>query len=117
MPSASDISDSIAPGSTEYGDRQVIEDRIQQAAVQSPTPRVPGQASGATQDRLSAGPVSELPVTDGLSVGPGTGPVRAAGVEQGQTPEQLRLIATNARNPVIRKLARDALRANLNRSA
>ncbi len=113
MPSASDISDSISPGSLEYGDRQVVEDRIQQAAVAAPAPRTPGAASSATQGKLAQGGVSDLPVTSGLSVGPGAGPSIQAGPPQGARPEQLRLIATNARNPLMRKLARDTLRATL----
>jgi len=117
MPNASDIADSIEPGSTEYGDRQVIEDRIQQAAVQRAEPRTPGAVSGATRDRLSQGPVSNLPITSGLSVGPGAGPAVSAGPLEGQDIEQFRLIAQNARNPLLRKLARDALTAIVRRGA
>ncbi len=111
MPNASDIADSIEPGSTEYGDRQVIEERIQQAASQRAEPRTPGAVSGATQDRLSQGSVSDLPITSGLSVGPGAGPSATSALGEGTDIEQFRLIATTARNPLLRKLARDALTA------
>jgi len=117
VPSASDISDSISPGSTEYGDRQVIEDRIQQAAATQAPAAPSGAINSATQDRLSRGPVSDLPVTDGLRLGPGSGPAPAAGQLQGTDFEQLRLIATEARNPLLRKLARDALTARVQRGS
>ena len=117
MPSASDISDSISPGSLEYGDRQVVEDRIQQAAIAAPAPRTPGAAASATQDRLGQGPVSNLPVTSGLSVGPGAGPSNKQMVEQSANIDKWRIMAQNGRSPVIRKMARDALRATLSRSS
>ncbi len=106
MPNASDIADSIEPGSLEYGDRQVVADRIQAASSQRNAASAPGAATAATQGRLAAGPVSDLPITDGLSVGPGAG----ADVKKSAPGEdQLRMIALNARNPLLRKIARDAL--------
>jgi hypothetical protein len=117
MPNASDIGDSIEPGSLPYGERQIVEENIQQAASQRAPAPVPGQASGLTSDRLASGPVSDLPITDGLSLGPGSGPATSGSIAAGQSPAQLRLIAQNARNPLLRKNARDALRATLNRSA
>ena len=112
MPSADDISRSISPGSTEYGDRQVLEDRIAQVVQQQAAPAVapPGAASSAGLSKLSQGPVSDLPITSGLSVGPGAGPARdpLAGVPKA---EQLRILAREARSPRIRALARDSLRA------
>ena len=117
MPNADDISKSIEPGSLEYGNRQVVEDRIQQAATQRKEPRVPGAASSATQGRLAKGPVSNLPVTAGLAVGPGASSIPVDGIASNPDVEKFRLLAVNARNPVIRKLARDALRATLSKSS
>ncbi len=117
MPNASDISDSIEPGSLEYGDRQVVTERIQQASNQRSQPATPGAATAAAQGRLASGPVSDLPVTDGLSVGPGANGLPANAVAESPDVQKFRLLALNARNPVIRKLARDALRATLSRSS
>ena len=113
-----DISDTIEPGSTEYGDRQVLEDQMRQIQQQPATrrPSTPGAVTSRAQDRLATGPVSEKPVTSGLSVGPGSGPVVEAGPEESPLMEKYRIIATEARNPYLRHLARNALRAMLNRS-
>ena len=114
MPNADEISRSISPGSTEYGDRQVIEDRIGQVVQQarSPAAATPGSASTGGLNKLSSGPVSDLPVTDGLSVGGGAGatPDPLAGVPM---VDQLRVLAEHARSPRLRMLARDALRAKV----
>jgi hypothetical protein len=111
--SADDIARSIEPGSTEYGDRQVVSDRIQQIVgqAQAPARPTPGAASSRAQDRLAGGPVSDLPVTDGLSVGPGAGPTQAPVIANTPRVEQLRVVAANARSPRLRALARDLLRA------
>ncbi len=116
MPSASDISDSISPGSTEYGDRQVVEDRIQQVVQAEPAGHVAGSSTAGAMAKLGQGPQSDLPITDGLSLGPGAGPPQDATIEGGANIDKFRLIAANGRNPVIRKMARDAIRAHLNRS-
>ncbi len=110
MASAEEINDSIEPGSLAYGDRQVVEDRIRQASQSKPAPHQPGSSSAATAQRLESGPVSDLPVTAGLSMGPGAGPMAN---EQPIIADQYRTVAENARNPLLRKLARDALRATL----
>ncbi len=112
MPSADEISRSIEPGSLESGNRQVVSDRISQIVgpgAQS-QPSQPGAASGRAQDRLGAGPVSELPVTDGLSVGPGAAPANTPQIAQSPRVDQLRIVAKNARSPRLRALARDLLR-------
>jgi len=78
VPSADDISRSIEPGSTEYGDRQVVEDRIRQISAQAqaaPPPR-DGARAQRTMDRMQTAPVSDAPITAGLSLGPGAGPSR-----------------------------------------
>ena len=117
MPNASDIADSIEPGTTEYGDRQVIEERMQQASsqAQASAPARTGATASAAQSRLASGPVSDLPVTDGLSVGPGSSPQTARNPATDPQLEKYRLLAMNARSPVLRKLARNALQASVAR--
>ena len=114
MPNASDIGDSIEPGSLPYGDRQIVEENIQQAASQRAPVATPGAVSGAGMAKLNEGGVSDLPVTAGLSVGPGAG---ATGEQTAMSPTQvqLRMLAMEARTPLLRQLARDALRATVNR--
>lgn len=113
--SGDEIARSIEPGSLEYGDRQVVEDRIRQVAMPQQAPPTPqGQTIGRSRDRMGAGPVSDLPVTDGLSVGPGAGPRRNTVMESAKV-QQLRTVAQNARNPMIKKLALDGLRAIVER--
>lgn len=114
-----DISDTIEPGSTEYGDRQVLEDQMRQIQEQGNTrrPSTPGAATQRARDRLAAGPVSDAPVTDGLSVGPGAGPQHVANPASGPLAEKYRIMATEARNPYLRHLARNALRAMINEGA
>ncbi len=118
MPSADEISRSIEPGSLESGNRQVVTDRIAQIvgpASQQSAPQ-PGAASARAQERLGSGPVSEKPITDGLSVGPGGGPAQTPVIAESPRVEQLRIIATNARSPRLRALARDLLRAEAKKS-
>jgi len=123
VPSADDISRTIEPGSLDQGDRQVFADQLQgvlgpqvgPAPGSAPTPA--GAPGGDELDRLlGGGHSSGLPVTDGLSLGPGKGPAASPGL----TPEspkvtKLRLIATGASSPVLRQMARDALRSALAR--
>jgi hypothetical protein len=112
MVNADQISKSISPGSTEYGDRQVVGDRIAQVMQQTKKPATspPGAASQGGLDKLKAGPVSDLPVTSGLSVGPGAGATLDPMANMPEV-EKLRILATNGRSPRMRALARDALRA------
>lgn len=114
MVSADELSRSISPGSTEYGDRQVIEDRMAQimAQGQAPAQATPGAASRGGLEKLGQGPVSELPVTSGLSVGPGAGN-NPDPMEGMPGVDQLRIIAQYSRSPRLRMLARDALRAKV----
>jgi len=112
MANASDITDSIEPGSLEYGERDAVKTRMQQAlAGAQPGPaREPGARMQRTSDRLSSGPVSDKPVTAGLSVGPGAGP-RQSTVLQSSEAQKYKILAQQARNPMIRKMALDVLRA------
>jgi len=127
MPSASDISSTIEPGSLEYGDRQVVANRLQQAIPSlqggaTPSGPAPGApAPGAPQDplaRLLGGAYSsDLPPTDGLSVGPGAGPPSTgAGIASSPLIEKLRLIATEASSPLLRTYARASLRREILKS-
>lgn len=126
MVSADDISRTIEPGSTEFGERDDIEANLQSAIPQlqgSAGPASPGllPSGGAgssvnPMQELLGGEVSDLPVTDGMSVGPGAGPGQTAqGVADSPTMNKLRLLATEAKNPVLRQKARNALRAELRR--
>lgn len=113
-----EIADSITPGSLEYGDRQVMEDRIRQINAQSGQRRQvspPGQVTRNAQSYLESGPTSDLPVTSGLSVGPGRTPTNMSDPAQGDLAERYRIIAAEARNPYLRHMARSALRALINR--
>jgi hypothetical protein len=121
MPSADDISRTIEPGSLDYGDRQVVNANLQQAlggggGTVSPAPQaMPPEPEEDELEFLDQGPVSELPVTAGLSAGPGGPPAGTPLVETSKV-ERLRLLATEATSPVMRHLARQALRAELARA-
>lgn len=123
MPAGSELtSAAIAPGSTDYGDRQKLEGSLSAIVGQqgggaasapgggSPGPVVPEDALGA----LMSGQISpggDLPLTDGLSVGPGAGP--AAQQEDpllGDRANRLRMIASQAASPQLRALARSELK-------
>ena len=109
---ADQISRSIEPGSLESGNRQVVSDQMQQIVgpgSQQAAPQ-PGAAGGRAMDRLGQGGVSEKPITDGLSVGPGAGPVNIPQIAQSPRVDQLRIVAKNARSPRLRALARALLR-------
>jgi hypothetical protein len=127
MPSASDISRTIEPGSLDYGNRQVVANRLQETipALQGgsvPSAPAPGApAPGGPQDPiarlLSGGYSSDLPPTDGLSVGPGAGPASTGvGIASSPLIEKLRLIATEASSPLLRTYARASLRREILKS-
>ncbi len=123
---ASQTSASIAPDSTEYGDRQTLEAGLGAAvggATQLPatSPATPSSPAGSIGDPMAAllggldpgaGPG---PLTTGLSVGAGAGPL---GEQQQQSPVQVKLqsLATSARSPMTRAAARNELR-RVNREA
>jgi hypothetical protein len=115
-----DTQRAIEPGSTESGDRAVLESGLsqvlsgQQAQAQAPGPgAVPGVST--PEDPLGAllsGAVGgdELPSTEGLSVGPGGGPAQEAVHMMGTRAESLRSIAQEASSPMLRAAARSELR-------
>lgn len=105
---------SIDPGSIPFGQRQGLEQNLGQlgqpvspAAVRTPMDQQLGIPSDPL-DPLIGGdiPVGSEELTSGLSVGPGPGP------DQGPPDsrvERLRMVAAQARSPVLRELARRAL--------
>ncbi len=125
-PSADDISRSIEPGSTEYGDRDALAGRIQDAlgggAGGAPAPGAqvtPSAPQGGGMDpmqRLLGGAHStDMPATSGMSVGPGSSG-QATAMADSPRIEKLRSIATGAKSPYLRQLARDALRREIKRN-
>lgn len=119
--SADDLRKAIAPGSVEHGQRDDLEAGLSGALGSSPgvgpggppQPGMPQSAAGSPLDALLGGQITppqgnDLPLTAGLSVGPGAGP---AGLP-GQDPRKAKLqqMATTARSPVLRQVARNELR-------
>ena len=112
----------IEPGSIPYGERQTLESNLPAALSQAESAAGPVVGAGAgapvPSDPLQAllsGEVSggDLPVTDGLSVGPGASPVPQAGPMQSPRAERIRQLATQATNPRVRTAARMELRRML----
>ena len=90
-----------------------------QSSLPTQTPsQVPAAAPVAEGDDLDElgfleeGGISELPVTAGLGVGPGPGP---AGRTETTKVQRLRQIAQGASSPVLRHMARQALKAEISR--
>lgn len=109
----------------EYGQRQAFEAALSQSGIgqqTGPQGPMPGAAPtgggiGAPSnplDPLLSGELagSNAPLTEGLSVGPGAGPVGDVGIAD-STVQRLRMVASQARSPVLRQLARDALRTTI----
>jgi len=119
---ASDLAKGIAPGSTEYGDRQVLEDGLGDAIIDQPTgapnpaagaPPLPVDSTGDPMAALLSGQLNpnagQDPLTSGLSVGLGAG--TPGSIEQ-QDPVKTRLqqVAQFAKSPLVRAAARNELR-------
>ena len=116
-----DAQRAIEPGSTESGDRQVLEAGLSDALGGSggDPGAQPGEAPGSVSipedpvGALTSGAVGgdDLPVTDGLSVGPGAGGDGGPPASM-LTPraEKLRDLAQNASVPGVRQAARNELR-------
>ncbi len=119
MPNADDIARTIEPGSLPQGERQVVAGNLQAALPGggvggSPAPAVPhAPAPGIDPiERLLAGDhETDLPVTSGISQGPGN--TGAQSINDSPKVVKLRLLAENAKSPVIRYQARNALRREL----
>ncbi len=111
----------IEPGSLPSGTRGPTEDALSQLEGGQP---VPGGLPGAPQGAPGGNPLEALlggnvvpqsgnPLTAGLSVGPGTTPdATFAGVPDEMT-QRLRLLASSARTPHLRYLARKALQSRV----
>jgi hypothetical protein len=108
--------DSIAPGSTDYGDRGNMESGIARSRqMRRMSPAMSGAMKRPTNQMRSLSPAmsallkgkgaSGTPITQGLSVGPGDGPP----VPTNDTADRLRAVAQYARTPVVRNMARRAL--------
>ncbi len=111
----------IEPGSTESGDRQVLEQGLAAVSGGGAAPT----ATGAPAPGPLANPENPLgalidgevqgdpngQVTDGLSVGAGTGPAAGApDIMLGDKASRLRSIANEASSPQVRTAARAELR-------
>ena len=113
--SPSQISKAIQPGSTESGQRQVLEQGLAElgaGASQAPAPQGGGSlpSPGNPLQSLLSGEVNpggDVPLTDGLSVGPGLGGDQGA---PDSRKERLKLLAQHAESPTLRAGAIAALR-------
>ena len=114
----------ITPGSVAHGDRAGLEAGLSQALTTQEAVAGPSQGGGPPplaipEDPLGAlvsGEVggSDLPSTDGLSVGPGAGaPSSVAPTMVTPRADLLRDLAENAATPAIRTAARNELRRTL----
>jgi hypothetical protein len=118
------VSGSIEPGSIPYGERGQLQDNIssvmsgasggQQGGGGAPAgggapPPLP--STGDPMASLLGGAVAgdDLPVTDGLSIGPGAG-APTNDPMLGTKAQKYRSLATEASSPAVRALARQALR-------
>lgn len=126
MANADEIMRTVEPGSLPQGERQAMASRLQQALPKpgggggAPTSQAPASSGGAPNPLsrlLGGGYSSDLPVTDGLSVGPGAGPARSA-IAAAESPKigQLRMVALEAKSPLVRYHARMALRREVQRA-
>lgn len=114
----------IESGSVAHGDRAGLEAGLSQVLSQQEAAGGPTQGGGPPPLTIPEDPIgamltsgvgqSDLPSTDGLSVGPGAGAPSAVAPSM-VTPraEMLRDLAENAATPVIRQAARNELRRTL----
>lgn len=118
--SPTQIGRSVEPGSMEYGQRQAFE----QALGGLPTPAAAPMAGETAPDMTGIGipgnPLDPLmsgalpggtdPLTSGLSLGPGPGLIAQTQLTDSSV-ERLRILATEARSPALRRLARASLKS------
>lgn len=118
--SPTQLRENIDPGSIPQGQRQVLEQNLGALSAPPMAPAVAAPAAAGTLqlprnplDPLLGGdlPVNPEEVTTGLSVGPGAGPNQLDLPDAGV--ERLRMVANQARSPVLRELARQALRSSV----
>lgn len=130
MATADQMGAAISPGSIEYGQRGEVESmlgnvmraRQQQSGAPVagglPGPSAAGGSPDELLDMLVGGrvkPLPNLPLTDGLSVGPGAGRMQETASTPSSMEDRLRLIAVNAKTPQLRAMARMALRSETRR--
>lgn len=112
--------DSIEPGSTEYGDRQTLEAGLAQLGPSGVTPEggpapaaagmpLPDDPIGALLGGSVSMPPTDGPLTAGLSVGAGPGPMSEALPAEDPRAQKLRMVATQAASPSLRHIARRML--------
>jgi hypothetical protein len=119
MPSADDIARTIEPGSLPQGERQVVAANLQDAlggqglGAEAPAaiPDAPEEAVDPIERLLSGEHSSDLPITAGLPVGPGS----SGAVANVDSPRivKLRQLAMHAKSPHIRHSARTLLKREL----
>lgn len=110
----------IEPGSTSYGDRQVLEAGLSEVSGgTAPSPGNPGAApttafpdTGNPFSHMLSGEISpeDQPLTSGLSVGPGPSPNLQPGPLDGDLGSRLKAIANQTTSPTLRRLAVARLR-------
>jgi hypothetical protein len=119
MASADTVKKAIAPGSTESGDRQKLEAGIESIMGGGGEPMPPVTPAISPQDPFgdpesalagAEGFSSDLPITAGLSVGPGAGPTQSFENLPIPTMQVLQDMALNAKTPQVRQMALLALR-------
>lgn len=111
----------IEANSTEYGDRQTLEEGLQALQGGGPMPSPDGgvappsttlPAQGSPFSALLSGEVKAPtgnPLSAGLSVGPGSGP--ANGPTDNDVGQKLKMILEQSSSPTLRRLAYMRLRA------
>lgn len=116
---------SIDVGSLPFGTRQAFEQGLGEVGSAVPTQgavRPAAAQAGGLQmpsnplDPLLAGELDtgHDPLTSGLSVGPGPGPTSLGDIPiSDSSVDRLRILAMNASSPVLRNLARRALRGTV----
>lgn len=117
------MSGSIEPDSLEYGARDDLEAGLPAAMPQPTAGAAPETGAGAIafegpgedpfELMLGAEEGNNIPITEGLSVGPGAGPAARGLPPLDSMDQRLKLVATGARSPVLRAMARNALRRRL----
>ena len=125
MATREQMTDSIEHGSTPYGERGPMEDSISSGLGASPPPGAGGggpmaqpqpnvaPVGGSPMDLLLSGDYPNdpsLPLTDGLGVGPGAGPLEPEGPPVPPLVERFRMVAQHAKSPTLRAEARAALK-------
>jgi hypothetical protein len=113
-----EIAENIDPGSTDYGDRAGLAAGVQGLGTNPSATQAPAGAgapltppANSPLDLLLQGELGKSgnPLTAGLSVGPGPGPQYSPMDDSYDA--RLRTLATSARSPVIRQLARNLIRS------